>query len=273
MGSVMERHSWDGHLVLVHSSEHQRRAGLASWVRRGLQLGAKILYTEPVDELPERSLMGVLRASEVCVDAAVERGQLEVLPADDEAYSEAFQTRAIDDALAAGYPTVRWSAEAETAWGVMSRSAHADVEWSTDELCRQRPVSILCQYPAGLTQPTMQTVCAMHTSGVRESLLETSPIPGGIALAGEVDVSNEAILRSSLMAAGSATEAGRGCFVVDLTRLGFLDVAGAKALLTATTAHRMNGGRVLLRAVQPPVERILRLLDVGRHGCIFEGDL
>jgi anti-anti-sigma factor len=269
----MKPHSWDGHLVLVHGNEQPRRAGVASWVRRGLELGAKILYIEPLDELPERSLMGVLRASEVCVDAAVDRGQLEVFPADDEAYSQQFQTRAIDDALAAGYPTVRWSAEAETAWSVMSRSAHADVEWSTDELCRQRPVSILCQYPAGLTQPTLQTVCAMHAGGVRDSLLQTSLIPGGIALAGEVDVSNEAILRSSLMAAGSATKVGRGSFAVDLSRLDFLDVAGAKALLTATTAHRMNGGRVFLRAAQPPVERVLRLLDVGRHGCIFEGDL
>ena len=270
MESVMQPHSWDGHVLLVHDSEPERRAGVAAWVQRGLEVGAKILYIEPVDVPVERSLMGVLRADEIYADAAVDRGQLRVLPADDEAYSEGFQTRAVDEALAEGYPTVRWSGEAETAWGVMSPAAHADVEWATDDLCRRRPVSILCQYSGGMSQATLQTVCAMHGGGVREALLHTAPLLRGIALAGEVDVSNEAILRSSLLAACSAG-IGRGCFVVDLRRLDFLDVSGAKALLAATSAHRSNGGKVVLRAAQPQVDRVLRLLDVHRaDGSVLE---
>lgn len=270
--SVMEALSWDGHLVLVHGSERQRRAGVAAWVRRGLELGAKILYIEPAGESVERSFLGVLNDHEICVDAALDGGQLQVIPADDAAYSPSWQTSMVEKALAEGYPTVRWSAEVETAWGVMSPSAHADIEWATDELCHTRPVSILCQYPAGLTQATMQTVCAMHGDGVRESLLHTSPTPGGIALAGEVDVSNETVLRSSLMAAGATTAVGRGTFVVDLSRLAFLDAAGARAFLTATAAHRTSGGEVLLRAAQPVVERVLRLLEIDRAvGLRLEG--
>jgi anti-anti-sigma factor len=271
METVMRPHSWDGHLLLVHDSERQRRAGVSAWVRRGLELGAKILYIERPDEPVERSLMGVLRADEVRADAAVDRGQLEIVPAGDEAYSQEFQTQAIHDGLAMGYPTVRLSGEAETAWSVMSPAAHADVEWATDDLCQRLPVSILCQYSGGMTQATLQTVCAMHTGGVRQTLLHTSPLPGGIALVGEVDVSNEAILRSSLMAACSAG-IGRGAFVVDLRGLDFLDVSGAKALLAATSAHRSNGGKVLLRAARPQVDRILRLLDVHRApGTVLEG--
>jgi anti-anti-sigma factor len=271
MESVMQRSSWDGHLLLVHDNEQQRRAGVAAWVRRGLQVGAKVFYIEPVDVLPDRSLLGVLKAEQVCTDAAVDRGQVQVLPAERETFSAAFMERAIDDALAAGYPTVRWSGEAETAWGVISRAAHADLEWATDELCHRSPVSVLCQYSAGMTQATLQTVCAMHGDGVRESLLHTSPLPGGIAIAGEVDVSNEAILRSSLLAARSAG-VGRGLFVVDLRRLDFLDVAGARALLAATSAHRSNGGKVLLRAAQPQVDRILRLLGLHQApGSVLEG--
>jgi len=261
---VMEPRSWDGHLVLVHGSEQQRRAGVAAWVRRGLDLGAKILYIEPADESAGRSLVGVLQDNEIHADEALDRGQLQVVPADGNAYSPTWQATAVEKALAEGYPTVRWSGEAETAWGVMPPSAHADVEWATDELCHTQPVSILCQYPSGLTQATMQTVCAMHGGGVRESLLQTSPVPGGIALAGEVDLSNEKILHSSLIAAGATTEVGRGSLVVDLSRLEFLDVAGARAFLTATTAHRASGGTVLLRAAQPVVERVLRLLGVDR---------
>ena len=268
----MEPYSWDGHLLLVHNSEQQRRAGLAAWVRRGLELGAKILYLEPVEAPVERSFMAVLEDHEIRVDAAVGRGQLQVLLADDGAFSADFWASTVDEALDAGYPTVRWSGEAETAWRVMSRPAHAELEWSTDELCHARPVSILCQYPAALSQATLQTVCAMHRAGVREALLHISPVPDGIALAGEVDISNEAILRSSLMAACSSAQSGRRTLVVDLSRLDFLDVAGAKALVNGTSAHRMNGDKVLLRAAQPSVDQLLHLLGIDRaHGFILKG--
>jgi len=176
----MEPRGWDGHLLLVHSSERQR-------------------------------------------------GRLQLLPAD----------------------------------------AHADVERAKDEFCRTRPVSFLCQYSATLEPAALQTACRMHGSGVRERLFRTSPVPGGIALEGEVDVSNEAVLRSCLMAA--AAQAGGAGFVVDLSRLRFLDVAGVRTLLTATSAHRTNGGSVLLRAAQPPVDRMLTLLDIDQvPGCIVE---
>jgi anti-anti-sigma factor len=257
--------------MLVHSDERQRRAAVVGWVRRGLGVGAKILYTEPADEPAERALVNVLERHKVDVHRAVDRGQLQVIPADDVTCSTTWQMGTIDAALAVGYPSVQWSAEAETAWGIMSPTKHADIEWATDELCQSRPVSILCQYPSSLSPATMQTVCAMHRSRVRESLLHTFSVPGGIALAGEVDVSNQSILHSSLTAACGATEVGHRFVVVDLSRLTFLDVAGTQALLTGTAAHRTNGGSVLLSAAQPPVDRILRLLGVDREpGCIVQ---
>jgi anti-anti-sigma factor len=271
MARMMEPQMWDGHLLLVHGSEQQRRAGVVAWVRRGLELGAKILYVEPVDVPAERSLMQVLRTSNIDVREAVGRGQLQVLPPDGEAYNTGLRARSVDDALAEGYPAVRCSREATTAWGGMSSIAHAHLERETDELCRTRPLSILCQYSASLAPATLQSAFAMHGGGVRESQLSAWPVPGGIALAGEVDVCNEAVLRSSLTAAVSA-EVGGGCFVVDLSRLSFLDVSGVRALLKGTSAYRLNGGTVLLRAAQPPVDRILTLLEINREqGCMLQG--
>jgi anti-anti-sigma factor len=267
----MEPQMWDGHLLLVHGSEEQRRAGVVAWVRRGLDLGAKVLYIEPVDVPVERSLMHVLRGSNIDIREPVRRGQLQVLPADGEAYDTALRARCVDDALAEGYRGVRCAGEVTTAWSVMSSTAHADLERETDELCRTRPMSILCQYPADLAPGTLRTALAMHGGGVRESQLSAWPVPGGIALAGEVDVCNEAVLCSSLMAAVAGAD-GAGRFVVDLSRLSFLDVSGVRALLTGTSAHRANGGTVLLRAAQPPVDRILRLLEIEREqGCMLQG--
>jgi hypothetical protein len=54
------RSGWDGHLLLVYHEESQRRIGVAAWVRRGLELGAKILYIEPQDDPPGRSLSGLV---------------------------------------------------------------------------------------------------------------------------------------------------------------------------------------------------------------------
>lgn len=254
---------WDGHIVLVHDDERTRRSGVAAWARRGLELGAKILYIEPPDEAGERSFQGVLKEHAVDAEEALESGRLVVLEASDEAYSPSWQELVTDEALGEGYPTVRWSGEEVTAWGVMSAKVHADVEWATDDLCHTRPVSVLCQYSSRVPQATLQTVCAMHGDGVREAQLRTYPVPGGLAVAGSVDASNERLLRCALTAttATTATAASHGgSLVVDLSGLEFLDVSGAKALVTGTTSHRIKNGMVRLRSAQPAVEQVLRLL-------------
>lgn len=263
---------WDGHLVLVHDNERQRRNGVAAWVRRGLDLGAKIVYIEPTDVPAHRSFDGLLKEHAVDVGEAFESGQIEVFAAAPDVYEPAWQSKVVEAALAAGYPSVRWSGEAATAWSVMSPSAHADIELATDRLCQEQPVSILCQYPADLPQPTLQVVCAMHGAGAREAQLRTSPVPEGVALAGSVDASNQRLLRSALIAASSST-ADRSVFVIDLRELEFLDVAGARAFLTGTTGHRIRRGTVCLRGPQRPVESVLRLLRVDvADGFEVEGD-
>jgi hypothetical protein len=50
MRSVDRRPDWDGH----------RRTEVAAWIRRGLAVGAKILYIEPRAGAHVRSLSGLL---------------------------------------------------------------------------------------------------------------------------------------------------------------------------------------------------------------------
>jgi anti-anti-sigma factor len=257
--------SWDGHLVLVHDSESQRRAGVSAWVRRGLDLGAKILYIEPRDVTAERSLVRVLKDDGVDADEVLGRGQLQVFRAeDDRVYRETWFMKVLEQALAEGYPTVRWSAEADTAWSVMSPEVHAAIEAMTDDMCRSQPVSVLCQYPSRLGEATLQTVCALHGDGLRGAMVQTTPIPGGCAVAGEVDRSDARMLHLALAAASANPRHGDAAFVVDLGALDFLDVAGARALVTGTEEHRVRGGTVSLRAAQPNVAHLLRLLGVDR---------
>jgi anti-anti-sigma factor len=253
---------WGGHVVLVHDDEARRRSGLASWAMHGLDHGAKVVYVEPPVEPPERSLLGILARHRVDTDAAVERGQLEVVTAHGAPHDADWLARVVDEALAAGYPAVRWSIEATTAWGAMTPAAHTDAERAFDGLCRSRPVSALCQYPAGLPQAGLESVAALHGGGLVASQLRVTTSPQGVALAGAIDASNQRVARAALLAA-AATLVGRR-LVVDLSRLEFLDVEGSRAFLAGTTAHRLRHGTVCLKGVHGAAKRVLHLVGVDK---------
>ena len=264
------RPSWDGHLLLVYQEEAQRRAEVAAWLRRGLDLGAKILYIEPPDEPPTRSLSGLLRDQPEAVDA-MQRGQIQIVPADQAAYDPAWQASVVERALRQGYPSVRWSGDATTAWRVMPQLRHADVERATDQVCKSGAVSVMCQYPAREAAGVLRRVSAAHGAGLRERLLQTTPIDGGLAVSGELEVSNEAILRPVLIAATTTPE--RDPFVVDLSGLDFVDVSGVRSLMAGTDRYRRLGGHVRLQSPQPHVDRLIRLLGTDRERGILTEDL
>lgn len=252
---------WDGHLVLLYHLESQRRTGLSRWVRRGLELGSKILYTEPPFEPPERSLSGLLRDDAEAL-AALDRGQIQVLLADETAYDPAWQASVVEDALDHGYPSVRWSAEATTAWDVMPRDRHVEIERATDDLCRSQPLSVMCQYAVDESIDDLSHLCCVHGAGLRERRFHASRFPGGLAVAGEIDRSNHDILRSLLSATTAGSEQDH--VVVDLRHLDFLDVEGARSLIKGTAHYRERGGRVRLETAGSLVGTVLRLLGVDR---------
>ena len=260
---------WDGHILLAYDSEAARRAGVVAWMGRGLQLGAKLLYVEHPDEPRDRSLDAVLSEVRGEFALAVETGQVQVLDLPEETLDPAWLTTVLAEALGAGYPSVRLSVEASAAWTVTSPPEHLEIERAADSICNTAPVSVMCQYSTRVTESALEHAWSVHSAGLRESLLETVPIPTGVAVAGEVDRSNERVLRSVLAA---AILRELGTFVVDLSRLRFLDLSGVRALVTATEAHRRHGGVVRLLEPRPAVDHLLRLLGLDRtDGFILEG--
>jgi anti-anti-sigma factor len=257
-------HQWDGHLLLLHDSEAQRRTGVAAWVRRGLARGEKILYTEPATQDRGHVLTAVLEEQQVDVGGALESGQLQVVLADSTAYDPAWQMSVIEDALHDGYPSVRWAGEAATAWGVMSRRVHAEVEQTTDDLCRSQPLSVLCQYPTSAM--SLPQVCSFHGAGVRNASLTAASSADAVHLSGEVDISNHELLHAVLLA---RTSTARGTtYTLDLSELTFLDVTGTRAIVSGTYGYRSVGGHVRIRTAHRPVERVLRLLGIDKGGDI-----
>ena len=66
---------WDGHILLLHGSESERRSGLAAWVRRGLENDEKVIYAEAGGIRPERSFMRILRDKGIDTAQAVSTPQ------------------------------------------------------------------------------------------------------------------------------------------------------------------------------------------------------
>jgi anti-anti-sigma factor len=259
---------WDGHLLLLYATEQQRRAGVTAWVRRGLETAAKIVYVESPDEPVERSLFRVLLEEHAELRHAVDRGQLQIVGPDVGLGAE-WHTHVVQEGLAAGYPAVRLGGEAGTFW-TMSAPDHADAERAADQLCGVLPASILCQYATSLPALMLERACSTHADGVREAKLQIVLIWAGVAVSGEVDGSNVHILRSAL-AAACIRAVRRETFVVDLAGLDFLDVAGARTLVTGTALLRGRGVAVRVRAATPQVDRLLRQLGVaGIDGLVLE---
>ena len=265
---------WDGHLLLLYGSEPERRAGLAAWVRRGLDLDEKVIYTEAPGVAAEDSVRMVLDEFGVDVAAATADGRLAMLPPA-EFYPPAGQAPVVERALADGFTRVRMTAEASTALGILTESDYARIERTMDELCRTRPVSAMCQYERSVTSAArLREIVAVHLVGIRESGFRTRSAEHGIAVSGEVDISNAdtfaAAVDAAVQAVGSpikdaATEDATTTIVrLDLGDVCFVDVAACRALVTSTQWFRHGGGRVLVVAPQSAVERTLRMLDIDQ---------
>jgi anti-anti-sigma factor len=271
-GPALATTAWDGHLLLLHRSEGDRLARLAAWVSSGLAQGEKVICTNGRAE--DGSVLAHLREYGIDVGAATAEGQLELLPID-AFYPPDGQEAVVDRVLDEGFPALRMTAEAHAVRTVLSPEAHLDIERKTDELCRTRPVSAMCQYarPA-TTGPLLRDAVATHVSGVRELAFSSGENELGLVLHGEVDIANADVLAATLAAAlGSADASGRDAVRVDLEGVAFFGAAACRAIVTVSEAFREGGGRLVLVAPQPGVERVLRLVGVHTMpGCELVGD-
>jgi anti-anti-sigma factor len=192
-----------------------------------------------------------------------------VIASDKLAYDPAWQASVVEQSLR-HYRSVRWSGEAEAAWRVIPQARHAEIEWAVDEACTSEPMSVMCQYPVRASMDVLGPASTAHGAGLRERLLQTTPLDdGGLALHGDLEVSNLDLMRSVLLAATAMTKVDQ--FAVDLGGLDFVDLGGIRTLLAGTAPYRRHGGQVRIDAPQAHVDRLLRLLGVHREqGVLME---
>ena len=260
----------DGHVLLLYSSETERAAALASWVQRGLDNHEKVICTGTDAQISAYSVLQLLTEHGIDVPAATAEGRLDVV-ALAEFYPPGGQAGVVDQALAEGFRGVRTAAQERDALTYLTHSCLAERERDLELLCQARPLSALCQYeqdPAAGGR--LARILESHRN-IRQLQLTSLAVNGSVALAGEVDISNDKVLEQALRTAASRVS---GTLRLDMSQLGFLGAAGCRALEAGTRQFRDGGGHVLLLAPAPPVDQILRIAgtDQLRHMEIVRGE-
>jgi hypothetical protein len=250
---------WNGHAALLYDSEHQRRAVVTAFVRRGLQGREKVLVTVAPQE-PD--FLGQPDGEADLIDAQ-ERGQLTVLPAR-QFYPDNGQDRLISDALSEGYVAVRLTGTSTAALSVLSPLEYLSVERAMDARCRTEPVRALCQYPRSpLPALPLRDAVAAHSDGVRSATFATAFWPGGARLQGQADVTNRDLLDVALAGAvdglDAVPEPPPPEVVVDVSALEFLDAASCRRLLDAAASLHDRGSHLVVHTTSRHVARLLRL--------------
>ncbi|MGY1679220.1 MEDS domain-containing protein [Geodermatophilus sp. SYSU D01176] len=178
--------------------------------------------------------------------------------------------RLVDAALARGRTGLRVAADVTplVRRGPDARRRLHVYEQLADAMMAGVPMTALCLYQASLDADVLGPVILLHPgrhSGDQEALAHLSGRGPSLSLHGEVDVTQaDALFRALVDVACD----GPGEVVLDLADVGFLDVAGARALARATQVLRAAG--VQLRLVRAPrvATRCLELFGLGGEGTV-----
>ncbi|WP_017594860.1 STAS domain-containing protein [Nocardiopsis potens] len=84
--------------------------------------------------------------------------------------------------------------------------------------------------------------------------------PTLVPVEGEIDIATADAMRELILLA--AERGPRGCVVVDLSRVGFFDASGVRALLTAYRVLTAQGRHMVLAEPSAPARRTLDALRI-----------
>jgi anti-anti-sigma factor len=273
---MLERARHGEHVCCLLSSRAEQEELALEYLRAGLASEDRVWYIAADD--PERvlalarsqrpELERPLRERQLLVSAAGE-SYLSVLPFDPARMIAALR-EAVGGALADGFAGLRVASE--MAWATAPGHGFdrlEEYERGLAQLLADRPLAVVCQYQRRAFAPSrLAQLEALHTARAlaprvsADGLLRVSrPVAGRFRIAGEVDISNSALLARTLEEAAAAG----GEVAIDAERLEFLDLSGLRALAEAARALAPRR-RLVLQRPAPHIRRLLELLgDYARQ--------
>jgi anti-anti-sigma regulatory factor len=258
------------HACLTFSDADERLDIVAAFVRDGLEQGAKVLCL--TDALAPGELTAELAERGLPVGDSIGSRQLEVAQSasafvtsgafDPARVIETLRSR-IDEALRAGYPGVRITAD--MCWALRPVTGLDQLvvyEQQLTQLLADGRATAVCQYDRlCFDAVTLASVTAAHSRAVAAVTYHSDAvlricrqhIPPGVRIAGELDYRALDPLNRAL---GEAVRLDSHVFL-NLAQLSFIDVAAAGAVLQAAIGL---AGQQMTAVAQPPVAKVLRAL-------------
>src|SRR3954454_13807749 len=254
------REDWDTHVLLLYRDEAHRRASVASWVKKGLDRGEKILYATAPDD--DALVPGGLSPGGVQGAGTISDSQISILSVED-FFPPAGQAMLVQQALEEGYAGGRFVARANAAISHLGLDVYRRADHLLDELCSTLPVSALCQYDAK-SSPAATTTAMIdsHPDALQDLQLRLRHRGDRVLLSGEVDVGSAYVLEHALQRIGEIEGASE--VTLDLSGLSFVDVVGCRALASGTDMLRRAGGVASFQGVNAHMRKVMALLGMDR---------
>ncbi len=223
------------HVCCVYRDAAQLLAAGLEWLRRGMDAGERVVYLadRPVEQLHEDI------ATLPDLDQLIETGRLVLLPLRalyptggpvDPESSLAFYAAQTQQALDDGFTGLRVFAEVtqlvrEPEW----RADHVRWEQVADQFMAEHPLAAYCAYDASVLTPEeaglLSCVHPVRQDAVPGATFSLYAGKRGWAVEGEVDFFQARLLSSVLEWVPAEED-----LVLDLSRLAFVDAAGARAI-------------------------------------------
>ena len=270
MTRTVDRSATTAHLLQVAESDHAQRVGTAAWVDHELAFGAKVFYKGWLGEdgrLEKHWLAGP--QATVRTRRALASGQLEFLDFPRliercEGTTEGLhrlQAEELHSALRDGFPSVAMTQESSRRQLVddVEVTEFARQEGGYDALAAQWPLHVLCQ----LTTTVENDVHIVESLGIHHGGIADLGWGAGLD-AGRWSVHGDLDAHVAQRFGGALTGALRRAadptptdLHVDLSRVGFVDVACAQLMVLA--ARSVPPGQRLV--LHDPPRLLRRLLD------------
>lgn len=265
------------HVLQIHHGDEGRLAALVLGARAALAAGELVVL---VSDRPEQDEAVLRRALDENGDPPPGARLRTCTP--DQLRSPAEVRRFVAAAADEGYAGVRLLRPAPVPSEAVAD--YRDRERTLDQLGHELPLTTVCCYDARAATPDgLHAAVTAHRRVVETCLtLVTEPGTGGevaISLAGDVDLSNVALLGWAVRAALTSPpgaderpEADVDRLVVDASGLQVLSAAGFRALVESTAPLREAGGEVRLVETSPVVRRVVEILAAPPvTGLVVEG--
>ncbi|MCZ7438651.1 MEDS domain-containing protein [Micromonospora sp. WMMC241] len=255
-----------GHVCLVYDDPAALHARTVEQVGIGLAAGEQVWLVGPEDpDAVARRLAAVPGFADARRHGAVRLFRVDEAYRRDEVVDPGAQVRAYvratAEALAAGHTGLRVLAEAtDLVRTPAQRDAFARYEHRVDHWIRHHPMAAVCAYDRRvLGDAAVAELACLHPVTNADVLfrLHAGDDDAAVALAGELDPTDERLFAAALDRAEPRPVAGR--LVFDATNLRFVD---HRSLLLLREYARRHGAIAVLRTHRPAPARLVELLGL-----------